>query len=41
MFDSGSQKTFVTESVMKSLGLKALKEEGLGVKMFGSRDAEI
>ena len=41
MFDSGSQKTFVTESVVKSLGLKVLREEELGVKTFGSREAEI
>ena len=41
MFDSGSQKTFVTESVVKSLGLKVLREEELGVKTFGSREAEV
>ena len=40
MFDSGSQKTSVTESVVKCLGLKALREEELGVKTYGSTQAE-
>ena len=40
MFDSGSQNTFVTESVVKSLEWNVLREEELGVKTFGSREAE-
>ena len=40
-FDSGSQKTFVTENVVRKLGLKVLREEELGVKTFGSSESEI
>ena len=32
---------FVTENVVRKLGLKVLREERLGVKTFGSSESEI
>ena len=41
LYDSGSQKTFVTEKTVARLKLEPLREEKLGVKTFGSSEPEI
>ena len=41
LFDSGSQKTFISAKVAEKLALKPLREESLGIKTFGQSEPEI
>ena len=41
LFDSGSQKSFITVKAVKRLGLQAVRRERLGIKAFGRSEAEI
>ena len=41
LFDSGSQKTFISAKVVDKLDLKPLREESLGIKTFGQSEPEI
>ena len=41
LFDSGSQKSFITAKVVERLGLQAVRRERLGIKAFGRSEAEI
>ena len=40
LFDSGSQKTFVTPTVVERAKLQVVRKENLGIKAFGSETAE-
>ena len=41
LFDTGSQKTFITAKAVGRLGLEAVREESLGIRAFGSKDANV
>ena len=41
LYDSGSQKTFISAKVVNKLGLKPLREEELGIKTFGRNEPEV
>ena len=41
LFDSGSQKTFISAKAVDRLALKPLREECLGIKTFGQSEPEI
>ena len=41
LFDSGSQKSFITVKAVDRLGLQAVRRERLGIKAFGRSEAEI
>ena len=40
LFDSGSQKSFVTAKTVQGLRLKAVRKEKVGIRVFGMNDAE-
>ena len=41
LYDSGSQKTFISAKVVDKLDLKPLREEELGIKTFGKSEPEL
>ena len=41
LFDTGSQRTFITAKAVGRLGLKPVREESLGIKAFGSRETNV
>ena len=41
LYDSGSQKTFISAKAVTKLALKPLREESLGIKTFGQSEPEI
>ena len=41
LYDSGSQKTFISAKVVNKLGLKPLREEMLAIKKFGESEPEV
>ena len=41
LFDTGSQKTFITAKAVGRLGLEAVRKESLGIRAFGSKDANV
>ena len=41
LFDTGSQKSFITAKAIGNLGLRPVRSETLGIKAFGSREADI
>ncbi|XP_065062455.1 uncharacterized protein LOC135689235, partial [Rhopilema esculentum] len=40
LFDSGSQRSFVTRSMVEKLGLNPIKQVRLGIKTFGSQNMD-
>ena len=40
LFDSGSQKTFVTPKVVREAGLRTVRKESLGIRAFGSTETD-
>ncbi len=41
LFDSGSQKSFVTVRVVEKCGLRVVRSEKLGIRTFGSEEADV
>jgi len=41
LFDTGSQKSFITAKAVENLALRPVRREGLGIKAFGSRKADV
>ena len=41
LFDTGSQKTFISAKAVDRLALKPLREESLGIKTFGKSEPEV
>ena len=41
LFDTGSQRTFITAKAVGRLGLKPVREESLGIKAFGSNETNV
>ncbi len=40
LFDSGSQKCFVTPKLVERAGLKVIRSESLGIRAFGASEAD-
>ena len=40
LFDTGSQKSFITAKAVGRLGLRPVRKENLGIKAFGRKEAE-
>ena len=41
MFDSGSQKTFISAKAVSKLGFECERNEELGIRTFGSKEPEM
>ena len=41
LFDTGSQRTFVTAKAVGKIGLEPIREERVGFKAFGSKDTDV
>ena len=41
LFDTGSQKSFITERAVRKHGLRPVRKEELGIKAFGSTEADV
>ena len=41
LFDTGSHKSFITNKAVNSLGLRPVKQETLGIKVFGKTEVDV
>ena len=41
MFDSGSQRSYISEELCKSLNLPALRKEATAINTFGRKEAQV
>ena len=41
LYDTGSQKTFITAKAVGRFGLRPVRKEKIGIKAFGRNEAEV